>query len=72
MKYHTEEVAGGEGRGGSVTFFVAFFLLKSKTRRGGDKNTPMVGRRAVKGRVQVRAGDVVGSPQKHVLRDAER
>lgn len=61
-----------------MTFFVAFFFLLTSKTRGREreretenKNTPMVGRRAVKGRVHVRAGDVVGSPQ-HILRDAER
>lgn len=66
---------GGDRRGGGgdffPTFFVLFFFSKSQTK-GENKNTPMVGRRAVKGRVHVRAGDVVGSPQKYILRDAER
>lgn len=52
---------GGDCRGGILAdffFFVGLFFsfLKSKTKGGGgreNKNTPMVGRRAVKGGVYV-------------------
>lgn len=64
LKYHTKEVIGGG-------FFFVILVLKKKKKK--KSNTPMERRRrAVKGCVHVRAGDVVGSPQKYILRDAER
>lgn len=73
VRFEVPHRGGDRGGGGGILsdFFCCFFFPKSQTK-GENKNTPMVGRRAVKGRVHVRAGDVVGGPQKYILRDAER
>lgn len=49
------------------------FLVSKEDQKKKIFNTPVVGRRrAVEGCVHVRAGDVVGSPQKYILTEMQR